>query len=74
MDSSTCLVGNLALTLNIAIKCRWAMSSLTLKSKPSEQAPLAPANSSAPLASASSNDSSGIHLASISIFTSVYIH
>ncbi|XP_034702841.1 probable inactive serine/threonine-protein kinase scy1 isoform X1 [Vitis riparia] len=36
----------------------WAMSSLTLKSKPSEQAPLAPANSSAPLASASSNDSS----------------
>ncbi|XP_075666303.1 uncharacterized protein LOC142636110 isoform X1 [Castanea sativa] len=36
----------------------WAMSSLTLKGKPSEQAPLAPVTSSAPLTSTSSNASS----------------
>ncbi|KAL8115197.1 hypothetical protein AgCh_021870 [Apium graveolens] len=33
----------------------WAMSSLTLKGKPSEQTPLAPANSSAPVTAAASN-------------------
>ncbi|KAF3452441.1 hypothetical protein FNV43_RR02874 [Rhamnella rubrinervis] len=36
----------------------WAMSSLTLKGKPSEQAPLAPVNTSAPLSSTTSNASS----------------
>lgn len=36
----------------------WAMSSLTLKGKPSEQAPLASVTSSAPLTSTSSNASS----------------
>lgn len=36
----------------------WAMSSLTLKGKPSEQTPHAPANTSAPLTSAISNASS----------------
>ncbi|KAH7548233.1 hypothetical protein JRO89_XS14G0086800 [Xanthoceras sorbifolium] len=38
----------------------WAMSSLTIKGKPSEQAPLAPSNSSAPLTSSSSNASSAM--------------
>ncbi|KAK3230424.1 hypothetical protein Dsin_002305 [Dipteronia sinensis] len=38
----------------------WAMSSLTNKGKPSEQAPLAPSNSIAPLASTSSNASSAM--------------
>ncbi|KAK9283162.1 hypothetical protein L1049_011394 [Liquidambar formosana] len=42
----------------------WAMSSLTLKGKPSEQAPLAPANSSTPLASVNSNASSVMDTAS----------
>lgn len=37
------------------------MSSLTLKGKPSEQAPLAPVNTSAPLSSTTSNASSGIN-------------
>ncbi|KAJ6884428.1 N-terminal kinase-like protein [Populus alba x Populus x berolinensis] len=36
----------------------WAMSSLTSKGKPSEQAPLAPANSGVPLSSTTSNASS----------------
>ncbi|KAK1373965.1 putative inactive serine/threonine-protein kinase scy1 [Heracleum sosnowskyi] len=42
----------------------WAMSSLTLKGKPSEQTPLAPVNSSAPLTTAASNASSVIETAS----------
>nr|TKR91191.1 hypothetical protein D5086_0000225820 [Populus alba] len=36
----------------------WAMSSLTIKGKPLEQAPLAPANSGSPLSSTTSNASS----------------
>ncbi|KAG8651559.1 hypothetical protein MANES_07G142600v8 [Manihot esculenta] len=39
----------------------WAMSSLTLKGKPSEQASLPPLNSGAPLASTASNASSAQH-------------
>lgn len=39
------------------------MSSLTLKGKPSEQTPLAPANSSAPVATAASNTISGKQIA-----------
>lgn len=41
----------------------WAMSSLTLKGKPSENAPLTPANSSMPLASVSSDASSAVDTA-----------
>ncbi|KDO67543.1 hypothetical protein CISIN_1g0040252mg, partial [Citrus sinensis] len=40
----------------------WAMSSLTLKGKPSEQAPVASANSITPLTSTTSSTSSGMHL------------
>ena len=43
------------------LQCRWAMSSLTLKGKPSEQASLAPVNTSAPISSTASNASSGMH-------------
>ncbi|TXG49951.1 hypothetical protein EZV62_025826 [Acer yangbiense] len=50
---------DLALT-RIDLPCRWAMSSLTIKGKPSEQAPLAPSNSIAPLASTSSSASSAM--------------
>ena len=42
------------------------MSSLTLKGKPSEQAPLASVTSSAPLTSTSSNASSGRHVDNLS--------
>lgn len=45
-----------------SLLCRWAMSSLTLKGKPSEQAPVASANSGTPLTSTTSNASSGLHL------------
>lgn len=41
------------------------MSSLTLKGKPSEQAPLAPLNTSAPLSSTTSNASSGTYVNAI---------
>ncbi|KAF5738406.1 hypothetical protein HS088_TW13G01305 [Tripterygium wilfordii] len=43
----------------------WAMSSLTLKGKHSEQAPLASANSGTPLASATSTSSTGMDAPSV---------
>lgn len=46
----------------LSLPCRWAMSSLTLKGKPSEQAPVASANSITPLTSTTSSTSSGMHL------------
>ncbi|KAK3014943.1 hypothetical protein RJ639_009959 [Escallonia herrerae] len=44
------------------LRCRWAMSSLTHKGKPSEQTPNAPASSSASLTPTVSSASSGKHL------------
>ncbi|KAJ0102391.1 hypothetical protein Patl1_06775 [Pistacia atlantica] len=43
------------------MSCRWAMSSLTLKGKPSDQAPVASANSGTSLTSTTSNASSGMY-------------